>query len=204
MDMEKRWMKLWPNADPAQIEHSFVAIRNLYTGRPYHNLDHIAECLGQLDAVKVSFDTYPVEVALWYHDVIYDPKRKDNEQWSAEFAINDMRDLDAPHSLRRGVTELIMATKHDKVLDSPQEQLIVDIDLHTLGRSWEEYQAYSNAIRREYAWVTEDDYVKGRAAVLQTFLDRPQIYYTDHFRQLYEEPARRNLAAEIVSLNQGD
>ena len=202
MDLEKRWIALWPDAIPNRVAEAYAVLHAHYRGRPYHNLEHITQCLGQLDKVKVSFRSLAVEVALWYHDAIYDPKRKDNEEWSVDLAHKEMHELDAPYAFRHRVGELILATKHNKQVDDPEAQTIVDIDLHTLGGSAKEYEEYSKAIRQEYDWVPEADYIKGRVAVLKSFLDRPHIYYTDHFRQFYEQTARRNLAEEIRRLNQ--
>lgn len=77
-------------------------------------------------------------------------------------------------------------------------QVLLDADLAILGASEMEYQAYADKIRREYAWVPEPDYRKGRRQVLEKFLTRPKIY---HLLTHLEEPARRNLGREIARLS---
>lgn len=207
MKLEKRWATLWKEAAPNRVTETFAALKEHYNekGRAYHNLDHITSCIQQLGGIyrnRFALSALALEVALWYHDVIYDPQRKDNEEQSAAFALGQMRDqLGVARHFQERVTRLIIATKHNKHVESAAEQTIVDIDLHTLGGSPEEYEAYAKAIRQEYDWVPEADYIKGRTAVLQSFLDRPFIYYTDHFRHRYEQNARRNLAEEIARLN---
>lgn len=204
MDLKKRWMAWFAPAFQTQAEEAFQRLQKHYNekGRAYHNLDHVAQCLSELDKVGL---TYPrtVEWALWYHDAIYDPKRKDNEEESAYLAAFELSGLGVPRTRRSDVERLILLTKHGK---APPKSLsgytIIDIDLHTLGRPSQEYDAYAKAIRQEYEWVPEPDYIKGRTAVLQSFLNRRHIYYTDRFRQLYEQSARQNLTEEIRRLNQ--
>jgi predicted metal-dependent HD superfamily phosphohydrolase len=75
--------------------------------------------------------------------------------------------------------------------------VLLDADLAILGASEIDYQAYAVSIRREYAWVPEPEYRKGRRQVLERFLTRPRIF---HFLSHLEEPARRNLVAEIARL----
>ena len=75
-----------------------------------------------------------------------------------------------------------------------------DIDLAILGQSPDLFGAYDRGIREEYSWVPEDDYRKGRIAVLQSFLERKSIYSTDYFRSEYEEKARKNLCRAILRL----
>ena len=204
MELEKRWAALWKDAAPGRVAETFATLKKHYGegGRAYHNLNHVAHCLAQLDGAGLRHPR-PIELALWYHDAVYDPKRKDNEEESALLALFELKNLGVPRHRRSDVERLILLTKHDKQpLISLSGYTIVDIDLSTLGGSPGEYEAYAKAIRQEYDWVSEPDYIKGRTAVLQWFLERPRIYYTKHFYQLYEQSARRNLAEEIKRLNQ--
>jgi predicted metal-dependent HD superfamily phosphohydrolase len=104
-----------------------------------------------------------------------------------------------PDVLRR-IAALIMATKHDRNPASPDEALLIDVDLSILGRSPEEFAAYDAAIRREYSEVPEDQYRTGRVKVLEGFLHRDAIYLTEFFRERFEASARRNLEQAISSL----
>jgi predicted metal-dependent HD superfamily phosphohydrolase len=98
------------------------------------------------------------------------------------------------------VISLIMATKHVEPPRNNDERLIADIDLTILGRPTGEYQEYEDGVRQEYGWVQEERFRAGRAEVLARFLAREHIYYTDHFREKYEENARANLSNSISTL----
>src|SRR5690348_12839285 len=56
-------------------------------GRHYHDLRHIERLLGLADACAGEItDHDAVEAAIWFHDAIYDTRRHDNEERSAELA----------------------------------------------------------------------------------------------------------------------
>ncbi len=170
--------------------------------RYYHNQSHISECL-RLFANHRHQANYPgeVEIALWFHDAIYDPRRSDNEERSAVWISDYLQTNGANTEAIARITDLILATKTHTHLNSIDRQLTIDIDLAILGYSREAFEAYDRAIRQEYAWVREPQYKQARSSVLQGFLQRPRIYSTEAFLDLYEHQARSNLRAKIAELN---
>jgi predicted metal-dependent HD superfamily phosphohydrolase len=140
-----------------------------------------------------------VELALWFHDVVYDPRRGDNVEMSASYAVDALEMLVDEGSLRR-VRELILATGHIGVVSGVDMGLVVDVDLAILGKPPIIYQRYEEAIRKEYSWVPLGDFSAGRASILRGFLEREHIYHTDVFRVRYEEQARQNLSHSIERL----
>jgi predicted metal-dependent HD superfamily phosphohydrolase len=101
------------------------------------------------------------------------------------------------------VKRLILATKTHKADDDDTDcKILLDADLSVLGSSPELYDLYSAAIRKEYHWVTEADYRTGRKLVLENFLKRERIYYTEYMHQKYEVLARENITREIIVLSQ--
>ena len=56
--------------------------------RAYHSLQHLEECLSVFDEAK-GFMQQPdlIEMALWFHDAVYDPKSSENEALSAAMAL---------------------------------------------------------------------------------------------------------------------
>ena len=167
--------------------------------RSYHNLRHVNSMLDELD--RVMQGGVAMELAIWFHDVIYDPKSKDNETRSAEFFEACMGGIVAA-PLADEVVRLIEATDYSRERSGRQdEDLIRDIDLSVLAADPADYLAYCSAIRAEYSHVTDPDFVVGRLAILKRLSVSP-IYFTDHFLEL-EEAASRNIDSEIKRLETG-
>ena len=169
--------------------------------RFYHTANHLEQCLAQFDKVRdLAAQPAQIEIALWFHDAIYDTHRADNEERSAVWAREF---LERDHGARDhidAVFGLIMATRHDAPAGDPDQRLLIDIDLGILGQSRAAFDAYDLAIRREYAWVPCPQYVEARIRVLGGFLNRPSIYSTSLFVTRFETQARQNIAAAIGKL----
>lgn len=168
-------------------------------GRAYHNWDHIQAMLRLLKEYEhLAHDYEAVEAAIYFHDVIYDSRNRDNEDRSAALALDWLRDRTTAKRLTN-IASAILATKYHKVPDAltgPEIQdveLLLDADLSILGSDPAEFEAYDAAIRQEYSWVPETDWRAGRKAVLHRFLDRPRIYHLDAFHDMFEAKARLNL-----------
>lgn len=167
-------------------------------GRHYHNLAHIEDCLASLAQVKgLSLSEREIlSEAIWWHDVVYDPTRFDNEELSAQLAE---RHVGA--DLRHEVGRLIRLTKtHEVKADDRLGALLISIDLSILGAESSRYDAYATAIRQEFIHVSDADYRAGRARVLRQFAVRPVIYPDAGFAAKYDRRARANLARELASL----
>lgn len=152
--------------------------------RKYHTLEHIEHCLREFDP-RQAREPEAVEAAIWFHDAVYDTRRHDNEEKSAELLLSLL-----PEAKR--AAELVLVTKHHRA-STPDETLLVDIDLAILGQPAERFDRYEREIREEYAWVPEAIFREKRGQILQGFLDRPFIYGTEFFRATYEAAARANL-----------
>lgn len=202
--LKGRWSMLFDDSEESLSAYKRVRDQYLKNELAYHNLEHIYECFEALDMTSEYADDHSlVQAAIWYHDVVYDSKAKDNEERSADFACTELAKLtiDGNPIDTDAVRALILETKHAKIPSSANACLLVDIDLRILGSDFIRYLRYSYAIRSEYAWVPEVDYKAGRTKVLQSFLDREFIYSTDFFREHYEASARRNLQKEIEILS---
>ena len=167
--------------------------------RHYHNARHIDECLRELDGVRgLAKDPVTLELAIWFHDVVYDPRANDNEARSAELAGEWLKE--PGEELTGHVRELILTTKTHvpgRVVDAG---LLIDIDLSIFGKSAERFGEFEEGIRSEYAWVPWDVYCAKRAEILEGFLKRERIYETELMREKYEATARRNIEALIERL----
>ncbi len=190
--------------EPAGTYSHFDNLVAMYSQshRYYHTLEHIAEVLkvaGRLR--KFAENPNAVMLAIWYHDAIYDPKQRDNEAKSADFAKNVLEVLGVPSPTIATVTDLILATAHG----TPHEwnadvRVMLDADLAILGSGETRYLRYAADIRREYAWVPNAEYATARVAVLDGFLARQRIFHTDVMFLEGEGSTRRNLLAERATL----
>ena len=170
--------------------------------RHYHTLRHIAALLALLDRHDPA-DRDALTLAILFHDIVYDPTRQDNEEASAAWAVRRLESLGFPADLRTRVARLIIATRHDRPLDTsgePDLALLLDLDLSILAAPAADYRAYAQAVRREYAFVPDRLYRPGRRRVLEGFLRRERIYLTEPLRTAWERSARANLAAELAEL----
>jgi predicted metal-dependent HD superfamily phosphohydrolase len=203
---QERWLELWSRLGAQGSGASiFAQLAAGYAepGRAYHTAEHIRDCLAELDLSR-DLAQYPdeVEAALWFHDAVYRPGASDNEDQSAELARTALSMGAVPHEVADRTAALVLATRHAGVPNSPDEQLICDIDLSILGREPGIFDAFERQIRREYACVPEPMYRRERSAVLSGFLRRRSIYQTNQFRHRYEALARANLERLIEKLGE--
>lgn len=169
--------------------------------RHYHTQQHLRECLALFDTLRAHAEQpADIELALWFHDAIYDVQGHDNEARSVHWATEALATGGVDAARCQRVHDLIMATCHTALPASPDQALLVDIDLAILGAPAARFAQYARQIQAEYAWVPPEVYAVKRRAVLQGFLDRAQIYTTPAVAQRLEQHARANLAKAILSL----
>jgi predicted metal-dependent HD superfamily phosphohydrolase len=202
----RRWHALWSRLGAqGSSAPSFDLLQTAYAepGRYYHSAEHIRDCLQQLDLGRqLALHSDEVEAALWFHDAIYRPGDRNNEEESASLAA-ELLTAAAVGDVASRVADLVLATRHDVVPADPDAQLLCDIDLSILGREPDRFARFEQQIRREYAWVPEPVYRSKRAEVLAGFLARPAVYQTEFFRERYELAARSNLIRIIGELTGG-
>jgi predicted metal-dependent HD superfamily phosphohydrolase len=201
----QRWDSLWKSAglmDPSDCYQRLLA-HYAEPQRHYHTLQHITECLREFDAARaLAQHPHLIEFAIWFHDVIYDPRAHDNEERSAQFAVECLQGAGAQPGDAESVRRLVLVTKQH-IANTPDEALLSDIDLSVLGQNRERFGEYERQIRREYNWVPETVFAEKRAEILKRFLERPRIYSTEHFSTRYEQQARGNLEHSLASLQHG-
>lgn len=201
---KQRWDELWPRlaCTPPSAEF-YVELVDCYNeaGRAYHNLLHLRACLRHFDTlVDQLVAPAEVELALWCHDVIYDPRRQDNEAASAAWATTLLTAAQATPVLIEQIRALILLTRHDQPPTTSDEAYLLDIDLAILGAPTARFDEYEQQIRQEYQWVAWPTYVQRRRAVLQNFLARPTIYHTAYGQAQWEAAARTNLLHSLQQL----
>jgi len=198
------WAALWRNigasGDPSPWYDRLAAAYS-EPHRRYHNQQHIAECLAEFDpAHHLAKQPDAVEFALWFHDVVYEPKAGDNEERSAELAVSCLAQANLAETFVEGVRKIVIATKHHEAQPGSDEAVMIDVDLSILGQGEKRFAEYEEQIRHEYDWVPAVVFALKRAEILESFLARKNIFNTDFFREKYEGHARRNLQASIDRL----
>jgi predicted metal-dependent HD superfamily phosphohydrolase len=169
--------------------------------RHYHTLQHLNECLGKLEPVLgLAANAGEVELALWFHDAIYDVQRQDNELRSGIWARDAALAGGVTPQSAQSIHDLVMATRHDAIPAAPDARLVVDVDLSILGAAAPLFDEYERQIRQEYNWVPSLIFKQKRCAILREFLGRPRIFSTDCFHNALEHNARENLQRSIDQL----
>ncbi len=166
--------------------------------RFYHTLTHLEHCLKELDEYQGDENKAIVELALWFHDAIYRPLSGDNEEQSAQWAKRFLQQQGASEALQQTVYALIMATTHQSPPVTPEEKLLIDIDLSILGADKSSFTRFEKNVRREFKRVPGIVYKSKRKQVLNHFLERERIYHSDDFFQRYEAQARENLKRAVT------
>ena len=204
--LKRKWGNLSSlyTADETLQDDLFQIIQGKYSekSRFYHNFSHVKTLLGLFESfADKTRDPQAIQFAIWFHDLIYDTRKSDNEAESARLA-SEMLDKLRVNMETIGLTrDLILATKdHSGRNLAYDAKLFLDMDLAILGMSTEIYKEYSLAIRQEYSWVSESMYRQGRKKVLKSFVERDKIYFTDEMIARYEAQARKNIISEIKSL----
>lgn len=198
IDLQHSWTRAWRGVDATNDATDLcreLLARWSEAHRHYHTLQHLHECLALFDGVQALPEhPHEVEVALWFHDAIYDTRASDNELRSAHWAKQALADAGVPADVCERVHALVMATCHEAVPTGIDAQVLVDIDLAILGSGPERFAEYEAQVRAEYAHVPGFLFRRKRRAILRSFLQRERIYSTEHFRARFERRARENLA----------
>ncbi len=162
--------------------------------RAYHTGVHLEECLALFDEFRdLAQRPGEVAIALFYHDVVYQPRARDNEARSADQAADALRRVGAPTEVCERVAAMVFATRdHAGELDA-DTALLVDIDLAILAAPAARFADYEAQIRREYAWVPAWIYRRKRRQVLRGFSDRASLYRTPALADRLDAAAHANL-----------
>lgn len=189
--------------DGPDIIHCWDKIESAYSqaSRAYHTLTHLSDLLAHLAPLLSQLEQPDTLLfAIFYHDIVYLPLRKDNEFQSAEVAGGDLQRLAvAPSEIARCQAH-ILATQHHEPTGDPDTPYLLDADLAILGAAPAAYLGYTQQIRQEYRMVPKLLYRRGRKGVIRRFLKKPNIYQTAHFRHQFENQARINLELELAGL----
>ena len=196
------WNRCISDAKPGDAEHVFAVLDQNYSqpDRYYHTLDHIKASLTHLDNIREqSNQPDALEMAVWFHDAVYDSRATNNELQSAKLFARMAND----NALRRfidTVQRLIMVTVHPSRPESRDEEFMVDIDLLSFGLPWAQFIALGEFARQEFPHLSDREFDENELKFFELLADRPQFYFSDFFCDRYEAQARANLQKKIADL----
>lgn len=197
MPVDRFFRPFFELADASPALRAFVLEELSAPHRHWHGLLHHALMLRGMGVT--SYDPHEARrlvLATLFHDIVYDPKRADNEETSALIARAWVQPRDAD-----AVAALILATKaHDFDAD-PTTRALLMADLGVLWTPSERlYRCYARGIRAEYAHVPDAPYRAGRTAVLGELRERVSPFLDTSRREALE----RNLRWELALLEGDD
>jgi predicted metal-dependent HD superfamily phosphohydrolase len=194
------WALLAGNSPTSRTEWAAVVAAWSEPHRRYHDLAHLAAVLGLVGELGgAAADLDAVRLAAWYHDVVYDPERSDNEQVSAQRARAGLRGLVTDERLDEVERLVLLTAGHDPAPGDTNGAVLCDADLAVLAAPAESYAAYASAVRLEYGHLGDQEFTNGRIAVLEHLLALPTLYRTEAALP-WTDTARANLTAELTLL----
>jgi len=186
----------WPLPGHSDVRDALLAAYG-DPARGYHDRLHLTEVLDRVDelaAAGLAGDGPAVRLAAWFHDGVYDGQRGDEDR-SAVWA----EDALAGTGHAEEVARLVRLTEHhDPADDDLPGQVLSDADLAILAAPTSRYDAYVAGVRRDYAFLSDEDFVTGRAALLRDLTGRARLFHTAYAREHWEPAARANLARELA------
>ncbi|MBB3083362.1 HD domain-containing protein [Geodermatophilus sabuli] len=195
------WAQLAGDSPTSRTEWAAVVAAWSQPHRRYHDLAHLAAVLGLVgELAGAAADPDAVRLAAWYHDVVYDPRRPDNEQVSAERARAGLRGLVPEERVEEVVRLVLLTAGHDPAPADANGAVLCDADLAVLAGPPESYAAYASAVREEYQHLSDEEFTAGRTAVLEHLLALPALYRLPAVAAQWTPRARANLTAELTLL----
>ena len=205
--LEKRFHGLWsrcvkPGSDPAGADRAWKVLAQGYSEphRHYHDIGHLKHCLHGLGlAATVAHDPATLELAIWFHDLVYDPGAKDNEERSAEVFASLVGPYMAPERVDR-IRKLIMTTMHREQPEGGDERFIADIDLSSFAKPWPQFLTDGDNLRAEEPDRSDEDFYAAKIRFYRSLLQRRRIFNTVPFQLRYEAHARENIERYLALL----
>lgn len=204
-EFAERWHALAAELQiPPRVNSSALSFMEKHyseAGRYYHTKRHIVSMLREAD--KHSFaDPGAAKLAIFFHDVIYDVTRRDNEEQSA-LVMGSLLGETVPKERLDKAASAIRATLAHVATGDRDTDLVIDIDMAILAQPWAVYERYAKAIMLEYGGDKQPEkFREGRKAFLAGELKKDAHFITPEFKHL-EAAAQRNISHEWEIHDQG-
>lgn len=183
--------------------------------RAYHHSGHLSQILADLDRLYSGCTPLVSTLAAWFHDAVYESVPGEDERRSEQLATVSLESLVAAGLLsgdeRKMVCLLVRATATHELHEltnlptgyEPADiEVFLDADMAILAAKPARYRRYLCGVRSEYSRFDDEAFRTGRTSFLRSILERERIFLSHQARQLWEEPARTNLRAELTEWEQ--
>jgi len=201
--LKPRWNSLCSRLGISEHQESFKDLCNHYNEphRAYHTLNHLNNCFNEFDEIKSLLNNPDsVELAIWFHDAVYNISQHDNEGKSAQLAKDFCHKNNLSKNFIKKVEDHILATGNHELSTDPDTNYLIDIDMSILGYPPKTLYEYEDQIFKEYSTVyNRKEYIFGRLGFLFKLKDY-DLYKTDYFKNKYGQSCQENIPKVIANL----
>lgn len=161
--------------------------------RKYHTLTHLA-CMFDKAEEWGWILTPSEELAIFYHDIVYEVGSSSNEADSAAL-LGELRPLVAGHPgvqaiLVKASTIIQETARFLEPAVTQEAERVMDLDLSGLADPWQLFCIKNHLLQEEFGVSAST-----HCTTLKKFLEKPRIF---HVRTETEEAARRNIERYLL------
>jgi predicted metal-dependent HD superfamily phosphohydrolase len=162
--------------------------------RQYPGARHLRQGLRSLD--ELGGAQRAEYLALWYRNVVALRTPEHHGRAAAAVAATELLGIGFPWVEAGQVSRLILITAdHQPRPELPGSERVSDADLSGLASSLELVVAAFSQRRAELVEMPEEECIQWQRGWIEGMLARERIFHTEVGYELWEAPARRNLAA---------
>lgn len=156
--------------DKWSINFSIKDIKDMWSlpHRHYHDLSHLDDMINQINDLGIKGEDYEkLIIAALFHDIIYDPKKNDNEEMSAKFLLS------VCDNVNKGIKEIEQIILDTKTHESNTKlsEIFNKIDMSVVERDFEGLLEWEKGVWNEYKSYGPELYKKGRLQFLESLVD---------------------------------
>lgn len=141
--------------------------------RFYHTIDHVLYILNYLKTKDLLQDDELFLTAV-FHDIVYDPRSKENEELSAKLFREEARHSKVSSESAEKIYQYILDTKYHKASDE-KSQLFIDADLNILNEDAPALFEYERQVFKEYQFIDYKIYKQKRIEILEKFNENGKL-----------------------------
>lgn len=170
--------------------------------RKFHNWGHIEYGLNIFNLLKTG--STEQKIAWLFHDIIYDPTKKDNEANSAIFAVDMITKNGDSKNINLDLVSIIINDTANHIPTHKDSALVLDIDMSSLAiNDYKEFVISRIEAAKEYAFYGKEAVIAGTKSFIADTLSHERIFNTNEFKPM-EEIARKNLSLYLVEFEKNE